>query len=72
MDESGTFRVLEIFIYKLFTFFTFLLLHFMLLLTICLDRRANNTLPVTSEVYHCNFNYIMQYDIKFRKKSKTN
>ena len=68
MDEFGTFRVLEIFAYKLFTFFTFSFFHVMLILIICLDRQANNTLPVISEVYHCNFNYIMKYDIKFKKK----
>ena len=30
-----------------------------------LDRRANNTLLLISEVYHCN--YIIKYDIKFQK-----
>ena len=67
MDESGTFRVLEIFTYNIFTFLTFFSFRFMLILIICSDRRANNTLPVISEVYYCNFNYIMKYDIKVKK-----
>ena len=67
MDESGTFRGLEIFTYKLFTFSLFLLFHSMLILIICSDRRAVNTLPVISEACHCNFNYIMKYDVKFKK-----
>ena len=69
MDESGAFRVLEISTHKVFTFFTFLLFHCMLILITYLDRRAINTLPVIGEVYHCNFHYIMKYDIKFEKIS---
>ena len=66
MVESGTFRVLEVFTYKRFTFFTFF--RFMLILISYLDSRANNTLSVISEVYHCNFHYIMKYDILFQLK----
>ena len=49
MDEYGTFRVVEIFTYKL-SLFSF---HFMLVLILCLERQVNNALPVISEVYHC-------------------
>ena len=62
-------RVLKKFTYKLSTSFTFSFFHFTLILIICLHRRANNTLPVISEVHHCNFNYIMKCDIKFKKIS---
>ena len=39
----------------------------MLILVIPLDRQANNTLPVISELYHCNFSHIMHYDAKLKK-----
>ena len=39
----------------------------MLILIICLEGQANSTLPVISEVYRCDFYYIMKYDIKFKK-----
>ena len=31
----------------------------MIILIICLDKQANNTLPVIIEVHHCSFYYIM-------------
>ena len=34
---------------------------------ICLDRQVNNTLPVISEVYHCNYYCIIKCDIMFKK-----
>jgi len=62
MDESRTLRVLELFIYKLFTF----LFHVMLISISCLERQANNTLLVISKVYHCNFYYIMKDNFKYK------
>ena len=62
MNESGTFRVLELFICKFLIFLSF---HFILI--ICLDRYTNNSLLAISEMYYCSFYYVMKYDIKLKK-----